>query len=111
MEWHYLSSANILHQVCINRTRRQKGGYNQDGKAMTKTALDLHLERMMPIYKAVKHHNSAESWVEISKYIPFRMRCRKFTDAEMSRRMLLELIEAEQAQEACLLPPAGTVVI
>ena len=46
--------------------------------------MDLHLERMIPIYKAVKHCNSAESWVEISKFIPFSMGCRKFTDAKMS---------------------------
>jgi hypothetical protein len=110
MEWHYLTSANALHQVRINRMRRQKGGFNQDGKPTPNTALDLHLERMMPIYKAVKHRNSAESWVEISKYIPFSMRCRKFTDAEMSRRKLLEFIEAEQAVEAGLLPPTGTEI-
>jgi hypothetical protein len=106
MEWHYLASANVLHQrVWINRMRQQKGGCNQDGKLTPNTALDLHLERTMPIYKAVKHRNSAESWVKISKFIPCSM---KFTDAEMSRRMLLEFIEAEQAQKAGLLPPAGT---
>jgi hypothetical protein len=55
MEWHYLISANSLHQVRINRMRRQKGGCNQDGKPTPNTALDLHLERIMPIYKAVKH--------------------------------------------------------
>ena len=84
MEWHYLASANVLHQVRINRMRRQKGSYNQDGKPTPNTAMDLHLERMMSIYKAVKHRTSAESWVEISKFILFSMRCHKFTDAEMS---------------------------
>jgi hypothetical protein len=85
MEWHYLAMANALHQVQTNRMRRQKGGYNQDGKQMINTALDLRLECMMPIYKVLKHCNSAESWVEISNFILFSMQCCKFTDAEMSR--------------------------
>ena len=79
--------------------RRQVDAADRDGRQSEETALDQHMERLMPFFKSFNHKGTRESWVEISKILGFCMRCKSFVDAEFIRNYDQEYAEGA-AREA-----------
>jgi hypothetical protein len=100
IDWHYKLSPTYLHQVRVNRTRRQRGGGDEYGNKTPNSALDLHMERLMPILKSPVHNNTKESWIQLGKVMPFCMRSKAFTEYEYSQRSDYEYSTAEKVAEA-----------
>lgn len=99
IDWQHALNPKLLHQVRVNRTRRQRAWKNEYGIETPNTALDLQMERLMPILKAPLHANTRESWIQVSKIMPFCMRSKAFTDYEFAQRSSVENEEAEREAE------------
>jgi hypothetical protein len=61
METQYNAPPHVLHQVRINRARRQRSGLDNDGKERNNTGMDDHMERLMPRMKKGSHTGTLEA--------------------------------------------------
>lgn len=84
MERWYALPAQVLHQVRVNRSRRQRDIVDSDGYDSPNTAFDELMERMMPPTKKFSHVGTFESWRRISMILMFCLQCKKFVEQNVT---------------------------
>jgi hypothetical protein len=111
MEEQYMQPADVLQQIRINRTRRQRGGKDTNGNEMPNKGLDDHMERLMPHMKKVSHAGTFESWTRVSMELICSMKCKSFADFYLRLRNDTEKELNERKLELQLLSDNSSVEI
>jgi hypothetical protein len=100
MEKHYLLPTDVLHQVRINRTRKQRDTRDTDGVYSPSKGLDEIMERLMPHMKKFSHCGSFQSWIKISKELMFCLKAKSFVSFCTKMRQDAEYEMNERAYES-----------
>jgi hypothetical protein len=99
METQYNAPPHVLHQVRINRARKQRGGLNNEGKERTNTGMDDHMERLMPHMKKGSHDGTLDAWRRVSKQLIFGLKAKAFAAFYTKMRKDAEYELAERQEE------------
>jgi hypothetical protein len=78
MERYYKEPSHVIHQLRMNRTRKQWDIVDTDGYRTPNKGLDDLMERLMPHMKKFPHCGTFESWIKVSKELVCCMKAKLF---------------------------------